>query len=105
MLSNYIKLTFRNLRRQKSHGAINIIGLAVGLASCLLILFYISDELSYDNFHERGEELYRLNWDFNWNETEGIGSGTPPPLAARLVQDYPEILATTRVHPVSPMVV
>jgi putative ABC transport system permease protein len=105
MLGNYIKLTFRNLRRQKSHGVINILGLAVGLASCLLITLYISNELNYDNFHERSNQLFRVNWDFSWDQREGIGPGTPPPLAARLVQDFPEVTATTRVHPVSPMVV
>lgn len=65
----------------------------------------MTDEIGYDSFHEHGEQIYRMNWDFSWNGTEGIGSGTPPPLAARLVSDIPNVEDATRVYPVSPMVV
>lgn len=105
MLFNYVRLTLRHLQRHKGHAAVNVMGLAIGLASCLLILRYVADESGYDRFHERSETLHRLNWDFNWNETEGIGSGTPPPLATRLVADFPEIEAATRIYPVSPQIV
>lgn len=105
MLWSYLRTAFRQLRRHKGHAAINVLGLAIGLASCLLILRYVTDERSYDNFHEKGDRIYRLNWDFNWNDSEGIGSGTPPPLAARLISDVPGIEAATRIFPVSPMVV
>ena len=84
MFANYLKLAFRNLWRRKFFSAINILGLAIGLACCLLIYFYITDELSYDKFHEAHDSIYRVNWDFKWNNNEGIGSGTPPPLAKKL---------------------
>jgi|GEM_PF-3523736 len=53
MLKNYIKIAWRNLRARKTYTAINIIGLAVGLAACFLIGLYVQDELSYDEFHPK----------------------------------------------------
>ncbi|GMQ83145.1 MAG: ABC transporter permease [Rhodothermia bacterium] len=105
MLKNYLLLTLRTIRRHKGHTAINILGLAVGLASFLLIFAFVASELGFDRFHEAGDQIHRVNWDYNWQETEGIGSGTPPPLAARLAEDFPEVESTVRIYPVSPMVV
>lgn len=61
MLRNYFKIAFRNLRRQPGYTAINIVGLAVGMAACLLIGLYVRHELSYDAFHEKGERIHRVN--------------------------------------------
>ncbi|HUF09639.1 MAG TPA: ABC transporter permease, partial [Rhodothermales bacterium] len=105
MFWNYVRTAFRQLRKHKAYASINILGLAIGLAGCLLILRYVTDELGYDSFHEHGEQIYRMNWDFNWAGSEGVGPGTPPPLAARLEADIPEVVKATRVYPVSPMVV
>ena len=60
MLSNYIKIAIRTLFRQKGYSAINIAGLAVGIACCLLIFIYVKDELSYDRFHEHSDRIYRV---------------------------------------------
>lgn len=105
MLKNYLKLTVRSIGRHKGHTAINILGLATGIASCLLIFAYVIGELGFDRFHEAGDQIHRVNWDYDWQETEGISSGTPPPLAARLVEDFPEVESVMRLYPVSPMVV
>lgn len=105
MLLNYARTALRQIRKHKGHAAINVLGLAVGLASCLLILRYVTDELSFDRFHAKSDRLYRVDWDFNWNGSEGVGPGTPPPLAARLTADFPEVETATRIYPVSPMVV
>jgi putative ABC transport system permease protein len=105
MLGSYLTIARRNLSRHSFYAGLNIVGLAIGLASCLLILLYVSDELRYDKFHDRGDEIYRLNWDYSWNGREGMGGGTPPPLAAAMVREIPGIEATTRVYPVSDMVV
>ena len=105
MLRNYLTIAIRNLHRHPFYAGLNILGLAIGLASCLLILLYVTDELSYDRFHERADEIYRLNWEYNWNDTEGVGAGTPPPLAAALINEIPEIKTVTRIYPVSDMVV
>ncbi|MEZ0610848.1 ABC transporter permease [Fibrella sp. WM1] len=63
MLSNYLKIAWRNLLRHKAFSAINIVGLAIGMAACLLILQYVAFELSFDNFHDKGERIYRVRQD------------------------------------------
>lgn len=60
MLQNYLKIALRSLLKQKVYTAINILGLATGIASCILIMLYVSNELSYDNFHEKGDRIYKL---------------------------------------------
>ena len=63
MFSNYIKITLRNILRYKGFSFINIAGLAVGLTSCLLILLWVQDELSYDRFNENAEQIYYMTLD------------------------------------------
>src|SRR5215212_2022779 len=63
MLKNYFKITWRNIVRHKGYSAINIFGLAIGIAACLLILQYVSFELSYENFHANKERIYRIQQD------------------------------------------
>ena len=105
MLHNYLTIARRNLMRQKFFTALNVGGLSIGLASCLLIVLYLADQSRFDRFHERYNEIYRLNWDFNWNGRQGTGSGTPPPLAAAMLDEVPGITGATRIHRVSDMVV
>ena len=62
MLKNYFKIGARNLRRHKGYTFINITGLAVGMACCLLIVLFVQDELSYDRFHEKADRIYRVTW-------------------------------------------
>jgi putative ABC transport system permease protein len=63
MIRNYFKIAWRNILRQKGYSGINIIGLAIGVAACLLILQYVSFELSYENFHENKDRIYRVQLD------------------------------------------
>ncbi|WP_336517089.1 ABC transporter permease [Pollutibacter soli] len=63
MFRNYIKIAWRNIIRQKGYASINIIGLAIGVAACLLILQYVSFELSYESFHENKDRIYRVQQD------------------------------------------
>lgn len=63
MLKNYLLVAFRNLTKNKAFSFINIVGLAIGMAACLLILQYVSFELSYDNFHAKKDRIYRINQD------------------------------------------
>src|SRR5687767_12280351 len=60
MFKNYLKTTLRNLAASKVYSAINIFGLSVGLACCMLIFLYAKDELSYDRFHKNGERIHRI---------------------------------------------
>ena len=105
MFENYLKTAVRNLLKHKLYSFINIVGLALGLASTILIFLWAHDELNYDSYHKNADKIYRINWDFNWNGNEGIGSGTPPPLAEAISREIPEVEEATRVRAVSKMVV
>ncbi|HEV7347761.1 ABC transporter permease [Telluribacter sp.] len=63
MIKNYLKIAWRNLLRHKVFSGINIVGLAIGMAACLLILQFVAFELSYDDFHEKGKRIYRVQQD------------------------------------------
>jgi putative ABC transport system permease protein len=63
MLKNYFTIAWRNLVRNKAFSAINILGLSIGIAACVLILQYVTFELSYDNFHAKGDRIYRVRQD------------------------------------------
>ena len=60
MFRNYLKITFRNLWKNKSYSFLNIVGLAIGLASCIVILLYVNNELSYDKHHEKADRIARV---------------------------------------------
>ena len=64
MLKNYFKIAFRNLVRTKVYSFINIFGLSLGVACCLLLALYVHDEFSYDRHHQRLNDLYRINTQF-----------------------------------------
>lgn len=87
MLQNFLKVALRNLLRNKAFSAINIFGLAAGLATCLLILLYITDELSYDKHHIDGNRIYRVVY----TTPDGTWSSQPAPVASAMKQDFPEI--------------
>ena len=98
MLKNYFKITFRNLLRNKGFSAINILGLAIGMASAILILLWIQNEVSYDQFHENKDCIYEA-----WNRTERNGKTesweiTPSVLAKTVQSDFPEVERTARVQ-------
>ncbi|MCP4727647.1 MAG: ABC transporter permease, partial [bacterium] len=93
MLKNYIKIAFRNLFRQKGYSFINISGLAAGMACCILILLWVQDELSFDEFHENKNELYRIVV----NSQDTWSTSSPWALAPILKEEFPDILKATRV--------
>jgi len=96
MIRNYIKTAFRNLLKNKGFTAINVLGLALGLATCLLIVFYVFDELSFDRYNVNLEHIYRLNNNIKFGGNEGVYSESPAPTAAALKADFPEIEQVTR---------
>ncbi|HMH34773.1 MAG TPA: ABC transporter permease [Puia sp.] len=99
MLKNYFKIAYRNLIRNKVFSIINISGLAIGMASAILILLWIQNEVSYDRFHVRGDRLYEA-WSVDREKVDGIlRSYTPTPeiMAPSLQKDYPEVEAVTRM--------
>jgi len=98
MLRSYLKIAFRNLTRNKSFSILNIAGLAIGMASAMLILLWVENELKYDNFYKNSDRLYQ-----SWNRDRGnkelnCWNNTPKILGPTLKKDYPEIEKATRVN-------
>lgn len=60
MFKNYLKVAFRNILKHKFFSFINILGMTIGVTACLLIALYVSDELSYDRFHEHADRIYQV---------------------------------------------
>ena len=96
MLRNYFIVAFRNLLRNKAFSIINIVGLAIGLACSILIFLWVQDELSYDDFHEDGDRVYRILQDIVF-EDEVTWAITQGPLGPSLSEDFPEIEAFSRI--------
>jgi putative ABC transport system permease protein len=100
MIRNYIAIAYRNVLKNKTFSAINIFGLSIGLAACLLIIQFVSFELSYDKFHEKFGRIYRVTNDrFQNGELNQHGTITYPTIGPVMAKDYPEIEAYTRIMP------
>src|SRR5437868_4788603 len=100
MLKNYLKIAYRSLLRHRGTSIINIAGLAIGIASCLLILLYVQDELSYDRANREADRIYRIAKDFvNDDGTALPDATTPPALAPAMQKAIPEVEHVTRVFP------
>ncbi|MGN7824535.1 ABC transporter permease [Chitinophaga sp. 22536] len=91
MIRNYFKIAVRNLARSKGYAAINIFGLAVALATCLLITLFVVDELSYDRYHQKADRIYRVNADFLVNGNAFRERYTPAQMGATMLKDFPGI--------------
>ena len=96
MLSNYLKSAFRNLVKQRFYTLVNILGLAIGIASCLVILLFVLDEINYDKHHKKADRIYRVIADIKFFEDALEGPVLPAPLAKTLVADYPEVINAGR---------
>ncbi|MEN0048813.1 MAG: ABC transporter permease [Bacteroidota bacterium] len=99
MFFNHLKIAFRQLWKQKLYTFINVMGLAVGVACCLLIALHLKDELSYDRFHEQADRLYRVAFDIKLDDDVSMGTCTPSAMANALSNDFPEIEKTARLNP------
>lgn len=96
MIRNYFTIAYRNLLKQKFYTAINIAGLAIGIASCIIILLYVRNETSYDKHYADIDRLYRVNGEIKFGANHLIMAVTPGPLAETLVRDYPEVEVSAR---------
>ena len=99
MWKNYINTVLRGIWKYKTYSAINIMGLAIGIACCLLILLYVQYEFSYDRYHENTDRIYRvsLHGVLAGNEINSVT--TPYPMAATLAREFPEVESATRFRP------
>jgi len=96
MFKNYLKIALRNIQKHKGYSFINIFGLAVGIACCILIFLWVQDEFSYDQFHENGDNLYLVGTYLRLGNQTETSSGTPPALGPAFRAEYPEIVNSVR---------
>lgn len=105
MLKNYLTIAMRNLRKQSFYSVINITGLAVGIASCLVIILYIFNELSYDKFNAKADRIYRIDSEilFNGNHLQMVTASAP--MGPAMKEVYPEVEDMARIRQEGTMLV
>lgn len=97
MIRNYIKMMFRNLRKNKTYSFLNIFGLAIGIASAGLCFLWVEDELTFDNIHEKKTQLYRVNINLDKQGQYRTMASTPRPMAAAITASIPGVANATRI--------
>ncbi|NIR48896.1 FtsX-like permease family protein [candidate division KSB1 bacterium] len=98
MFRNYVKTTFRNIKRQQAYSFITITGLAIGIACCVLIFMFVSHELSYDNYHKDVERIYRIPTIVKSKSVERPFARGLTPLIPTLRENFPEVETAVRFH-------
>ena len=91
MFKNYLKTAFRNLWKNKGFSSINIFGLAVGLTTCMLILFFVADETSFDNYNVNKDRIFRVDGDIQFGGNHFILAVCQEPMGPTLKKDFPAI--------------
>lgn len=91
MFKSYFKTAFRNLKRNKSYALINTLGLATSIAACLLIFMVVQFENSFDNFHSKKKNIYRIGTEFHSQDGVHYSDGVALPVAKGLRLDFPQI--------------
>lgn len=105
MLQNYLKITLRSLWRSKVHSLINILGLGLGVACCILIVLFVHDEWTFDRFHSKADRIYRVYAREDWGEKQQFfATLTPLPMGPALKENFPEVEKHVRINPVGSQV-
>jgi putative ABC transport system permease protein len=99
MLRNYLTIAWRSILKDKFYSLINILGLTIGVTCGLLLLLYVTDELSFDRYHEKGDQIYRIVSYITEPDKINKWQSTQPPLVKSLKQDYPFVQNYVRFFP------
>ena len=99
MLKNYLKITIRNLTKNKLFSIVNILGLTIGITCFILIGLFVLDELTFDSFNSKADRIFRLNSHYKVGDNNFNLANSPMPLADALASEYPEIEKIARVLP------
>mgnify|MGYP001307795365 CR=1 FL=1 len=102
MLQNYLKIAFRNLLKYKGYSAINILGLAVGIACCLVILLFVTDELGHDRSWANADRIYRMALNRIYPDRQTGYAIIPPSYAGTVKKDFPEVEEAVRIFNFNP---
>ena len=98
MIRNYFKIAFRNLWKNKGFSAINILGLAIGITTCLIIMLFVYNELSYDRFNLKSDRIVRVTFQGSAAGEKFNESNVMPPVAQTMKADFPEVVDATRIR-------
>ena len=98
MFKNYFKIAFRSLLKNKGFSAINIFGLAIGIATCLLITLYVLDELSYDKYNTQADRIYRVDNEIKFNGNYINLAQAPALMGSTMVREIPQVEQYTRLR-------
>jgi len=98
MFKNYFKIAYRNILKQKTYSIINIFGLAIGLSACILVGLFIWQDLNYDNYHDNGDNIYRVSLKATLPGGTLHMAQTSAPVAPNLEQNFPEIEKISRIY-------
>ncbi|MEP7171052.1 MAG: ABC transporter permease, partial [Bacteroidota bacterium] len=98
MLKNYFKTAFRNLIRNKTYTAINVLGLSIGIAVCLVIFLIIRFETGFDAFHTKKDRIYRVLTEFNDGGVKSLNAGVPFPLPKTIKSDFPQLEKVAAIY-------
>ncbi|NEU08561.1 FtsX-like permease family protein [Flavihumibacter sp. R14] len=98
MLTTYFKIAIRNLKRHRLFSAINILGLTIGMATCMVIMLYVRHELSYDRFNEKADRIVRVTFRGSVQGEKMNEAHVMPPVAWTLKTDFPEVEEATRLR-------
>ncbi len=104
MFENYVKIAFRNILKNRIYSGLNILGLALGISACLFILQYVSYERSYDQFHTKVDDLYRVRFQvYRGEKAEPVidCAAAVPRVGPFMKEQFPEVLAFARAYPMS----
>ena len=104
MFRNYLKIAFRYLGKHKGYTTINVLGLAVGIACCILIMLFIKSELSFDRFHAKSDRIYRAWLKEHYQGEIFTNTTTPIPLVPVLQEGLPEVELSCRTAGLNPSV-
>src|SRR5688500_13996912 len=97
MLRNYFKVAVRNILKYKFYSAINILGMTIGIAACLIIILYIADELSYDKFHTNADRIYQVGLHGKIGDQDLMVANTCPPMGPALPLEIPDVESSMRI--------
>lgn len=98
MIKSYLKIAIRNLLTNKVFSAINISGLTIGIASCILIMLFVQNEISYDRYHKEAEQIYRVHIFGSLGGNDFNMAVSCAPMAAALMNEFPEVKVAARVR-------
>ena len=98
MIKSYFRIALRNIQRHKGYSFINIVGLALGMACCILIILWVKDEMATDKYHAKLDSLYLVRTIQHYGSEVSRGAGSVPALAPALKAEYPEVLNAARFN-------